>query len=100
MDFTVGDNKKDIIEVRATSSLNDVNHLLNDDIEESRSAQTNRLKCLSIELKQVISALDLGIRGIPIQWETMIRLVLPHVTRHSSKAINWETSVIVVKLKD
>jgi hypothetical protein len=86
--------------VRFTSRLNDVNHLLDDDVKESRAAQTNLLKCLSVELKQVKSALDLGIRGIPIQWETMIRLILPHVTRHSSKAVNWETSVIVIKLKD
>lgn len=55
--------------------MDDIDHLLNNTIEIGGSTQANVMQGLTIEVKNALSAKDLWVSKVAIQWETMLGAV-------------------------
>lgn len=90
MDFTIGDDQEDVVNLVLDSLRDVLNDLLDDGSEVGRSMETNELKLLSVLSKDALSALNFRVAQIAIEGETMADVVGAHEARDTSETVNRE----------
>jgi hypothetical protein len=100
VDLTISDDEKDVVEVGATTVVNDVDHLLENGVEIGGAWEPNLLERLTIEMEDALGTEDLGVWVVAIEGEAMVDGVLTHKARDTSETIDWEGLIVVIGFKD
>ena len=101
MDCPVRQKQKDLIAHFLLSSSTDmIQKLFKKWCKESRSSKTDIWQGFSVNIDDARDSLNLRVLHISIDWETVTNPIRSHVPWNSSKAINWEWSVEIIRFNN
>ena len=58
--------------------------------------QANKLQLLSVLLENILGALDLRVTDVSIQGEAVTYIIVSHVARDTSEAVDRERFIVVI----
>ena len=68
--------------------------------EECWAAQGNAGEGLTIHTNDCFDSLDFWVLKVAVNWEAVARYISAHVGRNTSKTVNWERFIAVIRLNN
>jgi hypothetical protein len=90
VDLTVRDDQEDVVNFIGETLVYVLYRLLQDGGEVGRTIEADVGELLTVLLENVLNSLDLGVANISVQREAVVHVLIPHVLRNTSEAIDWE----------
>lgn len=100
MDLTVGQDQEDVVDLIVKALCHILDYLLQDRSEVGRTIEADVGKLLAVLLKNVFDALDLRVADVTVQREAVVDILVAHVVRDASEAVDRERLIAVVAFQD
>lgn len=100
VNLSICQDQHNVVGLLSHPEFGNLNHLLDDRCEVSRSTQTDIGQSLRVKLENALCTKDLWVGVVSIKREAVVNLVNAHKVRYTPKSINWKFLIRIVLFKN